>query len=180
MMMNRFQTLGFQFQLAPLHNGHFTYQLPSIAWKDIQNEVSNRGRKFYIKFSEIDFSQKKEAKERRRHLLGNDPKAAIGSPEIRCNWADTGGGDKKTRAFASTSSIKHIVSHFSLVTWGPIVDSQGTGSKLVLDWIRCGIYDTREETCDDDDDCEQKKSMAGLIPYGLGLAELLAASSTRI
>ena len=68
-------------------NGHFKYQLPSISWKDIQNAVSNRGRKFFIKFSEIDFSQKKETqadededdddddddsagKSRRRRLLG--------------------------------------------------------------------------------------------------------------
>jgi hypothetical protein len=118
--------------------------------------VSHRGQRFYIKFSEIDFSQKKEVQtRRRRRLLGNDPEPPIGDPEIRCTWGDTHGKSGKTRAFGSSSNTKHTISHWAINRWGPIVDSQGSGNRLVLDFVRCGIYDRREEECEDDDDCQE-------------------------
>ena len=54
----------------------------------------------------------------------------------------------------------HDVYHGNVKGWGPIVSSQGHGAKLVLSWLRIGIYDKREEDRD-----EKECPMCGLIPY---------------
>jgi hypothetical protein len=49
------------------------------------------------------------------------------------------------------------VDHWAIKSWGPIVNSQGsTLNSQVADYVTCGIYDKREEDCDDaaTTDCE--------------------------
>jgi hypothetical protein len=166
-------------------NGHFRYSLPSVTWNDIHNAVKYSGKTWYIKFGEIDLSQAQE-KQRRRALLGNTPDPPIGLPYIRCEWGDLGSslnapkgdyGDATGRSWkhqrfnngGEGSNVKYDEYHHDIKNWGYIVSSQGRGNKLVMNWLKCGIYDHIEEGCDgacDDPMIEGKENaMAGLVPY---------------